>query len=53
MRAEDVESPTVRGLLDLVAERRSEDDAMAYAGWRLRYSYYWKFKEIVERHANH
>jgi fatty-acyl-CoA synthase len=47
MRAEDVEGLTVGGLLDLVAERRPDDDALVYPDRDLRYSYQ-EFKEVVE-----
>src|SRR5215212_10178118 len=47
LRAEDVEGLAVGGLLDLVAERRPEDDALAYPDRGLRYTY-WEFKEVVE-----
>ncbi len=50
MQPEDVEGLTVGGLLDLVAERRPEDDALVYADRGLRYSYA-EFKEVVERCA--
>src|SRR5919202_4020578 len=50
MRPEDVEGLTVGGLLDLVTERRPEDDALVYVDRNLRYSYA-EFKEIVERCA--
>jgi fatty-acyl-CoA synthase len=50
MRPEDVEGLTVGGLLDLVAERRPEDDALVYVDRGLRYSYE-KFKEVVEKCA--
>src|ERR671933_2798251 len=50
MRPEDVEGLTVGGLLDLVTERRPEDDALVYVDRDLRYSYV-KFKEVVERCA--
>jgi fatty-acyl-CoA synthase len=50
MRAEDVEGLTVGGLLDLVAERRPEDDALVYPDRGLRYTYR-EFKEIVEECA--
>ena len=50
MRAEDVEDLTVGGLLDLVAERRPDDDALVYADRDLRYTYT-EFKEVVERCA--
>jgi fatty-acyl-CoA synthase len=47
MRAEDVEGLTVGGLLDLVAERRPDDDALVYPDRDLRHSYR-KFREVVE-----
>src|ERR687883_799236 len=50
MRAEDIEGLTVGGLLDLVAERRPEDDALVYVDRGLRYSYA-GFKEVVEKCA--
>src|SRR5918999_5655717 len=50
MRAEDVESLTVGGLLDLVAERRPDDDALVYPDRDLRHSYR-EFKEVVEECA--
>ena len=50
MRAEDVEGLTVGGLLDLVAERRLEDDALVYPDRGLRYTYR-EFKEVVEECA--
>src|SRR5215203_3413639 len=50
MRAEDVEGLTVGGLLDLVAERRPEDDALVYPDRGLRYTYR-EFKEVVEECA--
>src|ERR671933_1353135 len=50
MRAEDIEGLTVGGLLDLVTERRPEDDALVYVERGLRYSYA-EFKEVVERCA--
>src|SRR5215210_442933 len=50
MRPEDVEGLTVGGLLDLVTERRPEDDALVYVDRDLRYSYA-EFKEVVERCA--
>src|SRR5829696_1736123 len=50
MRPEDIEGLTVGGLLDLVAERRPEDDALVYVDRDLRYSYA-QFKEVVERCA--
>jgi fatty-acyl-CoA synthase len=50
MRPEDIEGLTVGGLLDLVAERRPDDDALVYAGRDLRYSYS-EFREAVEECA--
>src|SRR5919107_4040245 len=50
MRPEDIEGLTVGGLLDLVAERRPEDDALVYVDRDLRYSYA-EFNEVVERCA--
>jgi fatty-acyl-CoA synthase len=50
MRSEDVEGLTVGGLLDLVAERRPDDEALVYADRNLRYAYR-EFKEVVERCA--
>jgi fatty-acyl-CoA synthase len=50
MRPEDVEGLTVGGLLDLVTERRPEDDALVYVDRGLRYSYA-EFNEVVERCA--
>jgi fatty-acyl-CoA synthase len=50
MRAEDVEGLTVGGLLDLVAERRPEDDALVYPDRGLRYTYR-EFREVVEECA--
>src|SRR5215217_4685539 len=50
MRAEDVEGLTVGSLLDLVAERRPDDDALVYPDRGLRYTY-GEFKEVVERCA--
>jgi fatty-acyl-CoA synthase len=50
MRPEDVEDLTVGGLLDLVTERRPEDDALVYVDRGLRYSYA-EFNEVVERCA--
>ena len=50
MRPEDVEGLTVGGLLDLVAERRPESDALVYVDRGLRYSYA-EFNEVVERCA--
>jgi fatty-acyl-CoA synthase len=50
MRPEDVEGLTVGGLLDLVAERRPDDEALVYADRDLRYTYR-EFREVVERCA--
>src|ERR687886_609691 len=50
MRPQDVEGLTVGGLLDLVTERRPEDDALVYVQRGLRYSYA-EFNEVVERCA--
>ncbi len=50
MRPEDIEGLTVGGLLDLVHERRPEDEALVYADRNLRYTYR-EFKEVVERCA--
>jgi fatty-acyl-CoA synthase len=48
MRPEDVEGLTVGGLLELVTERRPEDDALVYVDRGLRYSFA-EFNELVER----
>jgi fatty-acyl-CoA synthase len=50
MHAEDIDGLTVGGLLDLVAGRRPDDDALVYADRDLRYTYR-EFKEVVERCA--
>ncbi|MGB3682074.1 MAG: AMP-binding protein [Rubrobacteraceae bacterium] len=50
MRPEDVEGLTVGGLLDLVTERRPEDDALVYVDRGLRYTYR-QFTEAVEECA--
>ena len=50
MRPEDVEGLTVGGLLDLVAGRRPDDEALVYPDRNLRYTYR-EFKEVVERCA--
>src|ERR671914_2967815 len=50
MRPEDVDGVTVGGLLDLVAGRRPDEDALVYVDRGLRYSYA-EFKEVVERCA--
>ena len=47
MRPEDVEGLTVGGLLDLVTERRPENDALVYVDRGLRYTYR-QFTEAVE-----
>jgi fatty-acyl-CoA synthase len=47
MRAEEIEGLTIGGLLDLVAERRPDDDALVYPDRGLRYSYS-EFKDVVE-----
>ncbi|CAA9405077.1 MAG: Long-chain-fatty-acid--CoA ligase [uncultured Rubrobacteraceae bacterium] len=50
MRREDIEGLTVGGLLDLVRERRPDQDALVYADRGLRYSYA-ELGEAVERCA--
>ena len=50
MRPEDIEGLTVGGVLDLVAERRPEDDALVYVDRGLRYTYA-EFKDVVEECA--
>src|SRR3712207_189989 len=50
MRPQNIEGLTVGGLLDLVTERRPDDDALVYADRDLRYSYR-EFNEVVERCA--
>ena len=50
MRPEDIDGLTVGGLLDLVHERRPDDDALVYADRDLRYTYT-EFKEVVEESA--
>ncbi|HEX2742199.1 MAG TPA: AMP-binding protein, partial [Rubrobacter sp.] len=50
MRAEDIDGLTVGGLLDLVAGRRPDEDALVYADRDLRYTYR-EFEEVVERCA--
>src|SRR5919112_3450144 len=50
MRAYDVEGLTVGGLLDLVRERRPDDDALVYPDRGLRYTYD-EFGAAVERCA--
>ena len=50
MRPEDIDGLTVGGLLDLVHERRPDDEALVYADRDLRYTYT-EFKEVVEECA--
>jgi fatty-acyl-CoA synthase len=50
MRPEDIDGLTVGGLLDLVAGRRPEDEALVYADRNLRYSYK-EFTDVVENCA--
>jgi fatty-acyl-CoA synthase len=50
MRPEDVDGLTIGGLLDLVAQRRPDDEALVYADRDLRYTYR-GFKEVVEECA--
>src|SRR5215210_7104527 len=50
MRSEDIDGLTVGGLLDLVAERRPDDEALVYADRTLRYTYT-EFKAVVENCA--
>jgi fatty-acyl-CoA synthase len=50
MRLEDVDGLTVGGLLDLVAGRRPDDEALVYADRDLRYTYR-EFKGVVEECA--
>jgi fatty-acyl-CoA synthase len=50
MRPEDIDGLTVGGLLDLVAGRRPDDEALVYADRNLRYTYT-EFREIVENCA--
>jgi len=50
MRSEDIDGLTVGGLLDLVAERRPNDEALVYADRNLRYTYT-EFKAVVENCA--
>jgi fatty-acyl-CoA synthase len=47
MRPEDIEGLSVGGLLDLVHERRPDDEALVYADRGLRYTYA-EFREVVE-----
>ncbi len=50
MRPEDVDGLTIGGLLDLVAGRRPDDEALVYADRDLRYTYR-EFKRVVEECA--
>ncbi len=50
MRPEDIDGLTVGGLLDLVTERRPDDEALVYADRDLRYTYS-EFKQVVEECA--
>jgi fatty-acyl-CoA synthase len=50
MRPEDIEGLTVGGLLDLVHERRPDDEALVYPDRNLRYTYA-QFREVVEDSA--
>jgi fatty-acyl-CoA synthase len=50
MRPEDIEGLTIGGLLDLVHERRPDDEALIYPDRNLRYTYA-QFREIVEDSA--
>jgi fatty-acyl-CoA synthase len=50
MRPEDIEGLTVGGLLDLVHERRPDDEALVYPDRDLRYTYA-QFREVVEDSA--
>jgi fatty-acyl-CoA synthase len=50
MHADDVEGLTVGSLLDLVAERSPDNDALVYPDRGLRYTY-GEFRELVERCA--
>src|SRR5215207_25575 len=47
MRPEDIDGLTVGALLDLVHERRPDDEALIYADRDLRYTYA-EFREVVE-----
>ena len=47
MRSEDIDGLTVGGLLDLVRERRPEDEALVYPDRSLRYTYA-EFGDVVE-----
>src|SRR5215207_8709253 len=50
MRPEYIDGLTVGGLLDLVAERRPDDEALVYPDRNLRYTYT-EFKAVVENCA--
>ncbi|MDQ5818115.1 MAG: AMP-binding protein [Actinomycetota bacterium] len=50
MRPEDVDGLTIGGLMDLVAGRRPDDEALVYADRDLRYTYR-EFKGVVEECA--
>src|SRR5215210_1914608 len=50
MRPEDIDGLTVGALLDLVHERRPDDEALVYADRNLRYTYT-EFREVVENCA--
>src|SRR5829696_4000602 len=50
MRPEDIDGLTVGALLDLVHERRPDDEALVYADRDLRYTYA-QFREVVEESA--
>src|SRR5215210_2836394 len=50
MRPEDIDGLTVGSLLDLVHERRPDDEALVYADRNLRYTYT-EFSEVVENCA--
>jgi fatty-acyl-CoA synthase len=47
MRPEDIEGLTVGGLLDLVHERRPDDEALVYPDRGLRYTYA-QFRDVAE-----
>jgi fatty-acyl-CoA synthase len=50
MRSEDIDGLTVGRLLDLVTERRPDDEALVYADRDLRYTY-GEFNQVVEECA--
>src|SRR5215203_4641720 len=50
MRPEEIDGLTIGGLLDLVVERRPDDEALVYADGNLRYTYA-EFKAVVEHCA--